>query len=339
MTDQELANANSLFTEVKGLSFRGMQGDSDYPLLSAINRSSRKADHNDVIVSQEDIARAFAQIEGLDPARDVLIALLPEEPSAVGYSRLGWYSSRADTRLYYQVSFLRQEFRGRGIWKLMVRQSERRLREIAAQHPPIRQRFFQAWASANEVDWISVLGSTGYRAVRRFNNMLYHLDVVPNLPIPAGFEIRPVKPEHLHRIWETQKEMNAGLFENVAEDWSEEKYPAWLENTGCTPQFWQVAWQGDQLAGMVLAHINDKENEERKRKRGYTEHIYVRPPFRQRGLASALIAQSLRVLKEQGMQEAELGVDAENESAAFNLYQKLGYQTYSIDTWFRKSME
>ena len=56
-------------------------------------------------------------------------------------------------------------------------------------------------------------------------------------------------------------------------------------------------------------------------------------------LASALIAQSLQVLKDAGMQEAELGVDSENESAAYQLYQKLGYKTFSIDTWFRKPMD
>jgi ribosomal protein S18 acetylase RimI-like enzyme len=56
-------------------------------------------------------------------------------------------------------------------------------------------------------------------------------------------------------------------------------------------------------------------------------------------LASALITRSLQVLKEQGMDEAELGVDSENDSAAFQLYQKIGYKTDSIDTWFRKKIE
>lgn len=133
--------------------------------------------------------------------------------------------------------------------------------------------------------------------------------------------------------------MNADLFENVAEDWLEEKYPAWLEASAPVSQFWQVAWEGDQLVGMVLAHFNEKENEERKRKYGYTEHIYVRPRWRQRGLASALIARSLQVLKEQDIHGAEFGVDSENESAAFSLYQRMGYKTCSIDTWFRKKID
>jgi mycothiol synthase len=321
------------------ITFRGLQGESDYPLLLEINHSSRAADDNHDVVSLEDIKLTFAQMEGLDPTRDIIITSLDNAQHTVGYSRLGWYSSRADTHLYYQVSFLIPEFRDRGIWQAMVRQNERRLREIAAQHPSISHRYYQAWSSDNQKNWIAVLESCGYQVVRRFNNMLYSLGEVPHKPVPTGFEIRPVKPEHMHSIWLAQKEMNAGLFENVAEDWLEEKYPAWLENATAACQCWQIAWVDDQLAGMVLAHFDRRQNEERQQKRGYTEHIFVRPQWRQRGLAGALIARSLQVLKEHGMQEAELGVDAENESAAFRLYQNLGYKTFSVDTWFRKAIE
>ena len=338
--DQEHTNKGDQFAAMNPLRFRGAQGESDYPLLLEINRSSRQADKNEETVSLEDIARAFAQMDGLIPGRDILIASLIDAPAtAIGYSRLGWYSSRTDTRLYYQVSFLRQEYRGRGFWQTMIQQNESRLCEIAQEHSSVPRRFFQAWASDNQVDWMSALESTGYQVVRRFNNMLYRLGGVPNHSIPAGLEIRPVQPEHMRCIWEAQKEMNEGLFENVAEDWREEKYLAWLENPSHTPHLWQVAWDGDHLAGMVLARIDEKENKERKRQRGYTEHIYVRPRWRKRGLASALIARSLQVLKDQGMRETELGVDSENESAAFNLYQRIGYKTFSIDTWFRKTME
>jgi mycothiol synthase len=327
-------------TEKNGLIFRGLQGESDYPLLLTNIRSSRQADHSEESVSLEGIASNYAPSEGFDPTRQVLIAALEGAPAeSIGHSRLGWYSSCADDCLYYQISWLRQEFRHSGYWQSMVRENEIRMREIAEEHPPVPRRFFQAWASDNQVDWISTLESTGYRAVRHFNNMLYRLDEVPRHPLPAGVEVRPVKPEHMHDIWKAQRDLNDGLFENVAEDWLEDKYPAWLENPSHTPQLWQVAWDGDRLAGLVLARIDPEENEERKRKRGYTEHIYVRPDWRGRGLARALIARSLQDLKEKGMQDAELGVDAENESGAFELYQRMGYKTYYVDTWFRKAME
>jgi len=156
--------------------------------------------------------------------------------------------------------------------------------------------------------------------------------------LPPGVEIRAIGPEHMHTVWEALKEMNIGLFENVDGDWLDEKYPEWLANPTQNPRYWQVAWEGDQLVGMVLARINEGENEKLHRKQGYTEHIYVRPAWRGKGLASALISHSLEALKEAGMTETELGVDAENESAAFRLYEHLGFKTFYVDFWFRKPM-
>jgi mycothiol synthase len=339
LTHPENREANR-FGVARSLSFRGIQNEWDYPILLAILQESRKADKDNEEISLEEMVKAFTPSPELDPTRDVLIASLAGGSTVpIGYSRVGWYSSREDTQLYYQISHLLPEYRGGRYWQAMVQQNELRLREISKGQPAVPHRFFQAWASDNQADWISVLQSTGYSVVRRFNNMLHQLENIPDLPLPDGFEIRPVKPEHMRRIWEAQKEMNQGLFENVSEDWLEVKYPEWLNNPSNTPQFWQLAWVGDQIAGMVLARIEGLPEDEKAPQRGFTEHIFVKPPWRKRGLAGALIAQSLRVLKANGMQAAELGVDSDNESAAFYLYQKMGYKTFSVDTWFRKAMD
>jgi ribosomal protein S18 acetylase RimI-like enzyme len=186
--------------------------------------------------------------------------------------------------------------------------------------------------------WISVLEGESYHAVRHFHNMLHRLDVIPEQEMPEGLQVRPVQTEHYRSIWEAQKEVNQELFEYVGENWTEEKYQSWWVNPSLTPHLWQVAWDGDQVAGMVFARIDEVENQDLKRKRGYTEHVFVRRPWRQRGLAKALVVRSLRVLKERGMEEGELGVDSENESGAFGFYQRLGYETFSTDIWFRKPM-
>jgi mycothiol synthase len=328
---------------VPRLTFRLFRGEVDYPLMLAVAEGSNRADRIEGSVSLDDIRRVCTPAAGYDPAQNVLLALgagvRGSLPSVIGYSRVGWYTGAEKTRLYYQVSFLLPEWRGGGFWQAMVQQNEHRLREIAAGHSSTTRRFFQAWATDAQVEWTSVLQSQGYQAVRFFFNMLHCLEDIPDRPLPAGLEIRPVRPEHFRSIWDVQKEESRDLFETVAEDWTEDKYQAWLDHPSHTPHLWQVAWDGDQVAGMVLARINKEENEERGRKRGYTEHIFVRRLWRKRGLASALIASSLRVLQAHGMNEAELGVDSENQSGALGLYQRMGYQTYYTDTWFRKTME
>ena len=328
-----------MMTASYSLAFRGMQGEQDYPLLVEINLSSRAADHDPHGLTVEDMQQTFAGLDDFSPARNIRVAITGEPPAAIGYSRLGWYASAKDNRNYFQISFLRQEYRASGVWPLMIRDNERCLREIAAGHPQVPQAYLLAWASDTQPDWSAALESCGYQAVQRFNNMLFALDEIQIAPLPAGLEVRPVLPEHMHEIWMAQKEMNAGLFENVEEDWLEEKYPAWLAEQQSGGHYWQAAWDGDQLAGITLAQIDENENQELNLQRGLTEHVFVRPPWRKRGLAAALITHAHQILKEHGMKETELGVDTQNESAAYALYQRLGYKTFSVDTWYRKPLE
>ncbi len=325
-----------------GLTIRSLQGEDDYALMHSIVTASDRADQVNEDTTLDGIKHWCTPSDRFDLARDLLIATVNNEVgelTVVGFSRLTWYTGAQDIRLYDQTSFLHPDWRHQELWAAMVRQNEKRLREIAAHHLDHPHRFFQGWATETQVAWISVLTSEGYQAVRHFNNMLYRFGEIPSRDLPPGLEIRPVKPEHFRSIWEAQKEVASPLFENVSENWTEDKYEKWLSNPSHTPRLWQVAWDDDQVAGMVLNRVNADENKALGRKRGYTEHIFVRQPWRNRGLASALLCRSLQVLKDQGMHEAELGVDTENESGAYGFYQRMGYKTFSTDIWFRKPME
>jgi ribosomal protein S18 acetylase RimI-like enzyme len=90
---------------------------------------------------------------------------------------------------------------------------------------------------------------------------------------------------------------------------------------------------------MVLNYIDAAENLAFQRKRGYTENIAVRRAWRRRGIARALIATSLRILKERGMEEAALGVDTQNPSGALQLYESLGYRIVKQYLTYRKKMK
>jgi ribosomal protein S18 acetylase RimI-like enzyme len=53
-------------------------------------------------------------------------------------------------------------------------------------------------------------------------------------------------------------------------------------------------------------------------------------------VASALIARSLRDLRDHGIAEAALGVDAENASGALQLYEALGFRRESMHIAYQK---
>jgi len=91
--------------------------------------------------------------------------------------------------------------------------------------------------------------------------------------------------------------------------------------------------------GGVMNYLHEKENQEFNRKRGYTEGIFVRRPWRRRGVAKALICRSMRMFRDIGMTETAHGVDANNPTGALQLYTGLGYRVNKEFIIFRKVME
>jgi GNAT superfamily N-acetyltransferase len=67
--------------------------------------------------------------------------------------------------------------------------------------------------------------------------------------------------------------------------------------------------------------------------------VSVRRPWRGRGLAKALIARSLAVLRERGMAVAVLGVDAANPTGALQLYERFGFAPHRRWTTVRKPLQ
>ena len=340
------------------VSFRPFCDESDYARMLAILLESAKADRDDWMPSLDEIKAWCAPTARFDPARQLVFASMAGRGSGLlgapsgegrgnaspeaGASRVSWYTTRNGACIYAQTSFLLPEWRQPGVWLALVREGDRRIREMAAGHPSLSERYFQGWATESQTEWIAALKAEGYEAVRHFRNMVRTLDAVPALataPLPDGLELRPVQADHMRRIWEAQAEVNRELFEYVAEQWTEARYPGWLADTSHTPRLWQVAWDGDQVAGMVLPRIDEEANQGRERKRGHTEHVFVRRPWRGRGLAKALLIRSLRLLQDEGVDEAELGVDSENDSGAYGFYERLGYVTERTDIWFRKPLD
>jgi len=102
---------------------------------------------------------------------------------------------------------------------------------------------------------------------------------------------------------------------------------------------WQVAWDGDEVVAGVLGFIDAAENSELGRRRGYTESIFTRRPWRGRGIASSLIARNLRLLEERGMTEAALIVDATSPTGAVELYERMGFRRERTEITFERDVE
>ncbi len=317
------------------LRFRNFRGESDLPSMVAVTIGMRDTDHQDYVISVEDLANEFEHTEGSDPKKDVFIAEVGGR--VVGWSRVWLTKDPSGLTLYNHFVDLLPEWYGKGIRVAMLRHNELRLKEIANQRNEETERVFQSTAADLEKDWISVLESEGYKIFRYgFMMVRPNLENIPDLSFPEGVEVRPVEPEHYRDVVDAWNEACKDMRGQIPI--SDEDFKGFRESQIFDPSLWQIAWCGDQVVGTTVNWINKQENQEFGRKRGHVELISVRRPLRGKGIARALIARSLKLLKSRGMTEAVLGVDAENPSGALQLYLKMRFKIVKRGRIYRKPL-
>ena len=321
---------------IKGLSFRHFAGESDYLKMVKVVEASADEDKIERADTVEDAAYNYSHLTNCDPYQDMIFAEVDGE--VIGYARGWWTDETNGPLLYASVGFLAPVWRRKGIGRQMLQWIENRLREIAVSHAKERDKCFQIFVSEAQAGLIAMLEKAGYQPVRHFYEMVRPtLENIPNFPLPQGLEVRPVLPEHYRAIWDAD-------IEAFQDHWgfsapTEEDYQAWLTGKTFQPHLWKIAWDvaTDQVAGQVKTFINVEENKKFSRQRGFTEFISARRPWRKKGLARALIVQSLYTQKEAGMTESALGVDTENLSGATHIYEACGFQVVKQNTVYRKS--
>jgi ribosomal protein S18 acetylase RimI-like enzyme len=319
---------------IPGLRFRRFAGPADFPAMVAVRAASQAADEVDDETTVADLAGQFAQPRHFDPALDVL--LVEVEGQLIGYNHARWLDLEDGSRLYRHTGFLLPAWRGQGIGRAMVRAGEHRLRALAAEHAHAGPRLLEVKAYNTQPRIEELLLSEGYTPVRHFFEMVRPLTGdVPTAPLPPGLGVRPVPPAQYRAVWDAMREAFAGCWGNPL--FVEDDYARWQEDAEFQPDLWQVAWEGEQVVGMVLNFIDADRNARYGRRRGYTEDINVRAPWRRRGLARALILRSLALLQARGMIEAALTVDTAN-TPALELYEALGYRAVRRSTAYRKEL-
>ena len=321
---------------IPGLSFRRFRGEADYPVMVAILDACNAADGLDFVNTVDEIAWVFAHLTNCDPVRDMVFVEVDGE--AIAFSRVWWTEEDSGERLYKSLGFIRPEYRRHRLGTAMLRYNERHLRGIASGHQEEHPQLFRVWATSAEDGAQALFAGAGYEPVRHMIMMTRPVDLpLPEAPMPPGLEVRPAEPDHVRPIWDAMWEARRDHWGYVEP--TEQDYQRWIRGRLFAPELWKVAWDGEQVAGMVLNRIDREQNEKHGRLRGYTQDIFVRRPWRRRGLARSLLVQSIRMFRQMGMEETALGVDTQNPSGALRLYESVGYREIQRHTFFEKAME
>jgi GNAT superfamily N-acetyltransferase len=324
----------SALPQLDGFQVRRFAGRSDYPHFARIITAWSKGVGDDRVETSEGIASGYEHLERCDPALDLVVVEHAGLP--VAYSRVWWAEEAGGPHLYQHACFVDPAVGGRGVGTALFAWNEARLREIAAEHD-VSEQLLEVWADDRNAAATSLTRGAGYDPVTYSAEMVRpSVDDLPDHRLPDGLTIRPVRDEDIRTIWEADVEAfrdHWGFVEQTEAD-----YQRFLAFPYHDPTLWKVAWDDEGVAGQVKSFIDTAQNEEHGRRLGWTEAISTSRRWRRRGVAKALIVESIRELADRGMTEVALGVHTENPNGAYDLYAGLGYEVVRTWTTYRKPL-
>jgi ribosomal protein S18 acetylase RimI-like enzyme len=236
---------------------------------------------------------------------------------------LGWVETYDDKGM--AVGVVHNRRRGCGLGSELVDRSEDRLRTLGVAR-------IQNVTLAADMTAPPLLSGRGYREVRRFREMTIELrDDPPAVPVlPDGFRIEPFSAA-------LAQDFHAALEEAFADHWEHEPEPfeEWWRRQLAIPDHDPSLWflvRTDQ--DVVAATRNAPE----RSGGGWIGALGVRPAWRGRGLAKALLVHSFREFHRRGQRRVGLGVDSENATGATKLYEGVGMVVESEQVVWEKEL-
>ncbi len=322
---------------IPGLDIRAFDPERDFEAGAAFLRDVDRHDAWDWLPSATDLASLWTPSERFDPMRDAVVARVGDE--VVGLATTDWRAH--DTFVSHEVSvWVRPARRRRGLGRRLLAWAEARARDVRRAKPGENglPHVLDAYLAVEVAGVETFAEAAGYSPHTYGFLMLRQLaEPIPAAPLPEGLEIRPVQLSDHRLIWDADTEAFRDHAEPSERD--EADFEHWFSQPGLDTSLWRVAWAGDEVAGSVMAMIWAEENAALGVRRAWLEHVSVRRPWRRMGLASALIAESLRVLRERGLDQAILGVHGENPTGAVGLYERLGFHVHRRWQLWRKPID
>jgi mycothiol synthase len=305
-----------------GIEIRPFRSPDDYEVLAAVFEACMPVDGFEQPRSAEFYQQNYAAY-GMHPEEIGFVAEADGHGIAYVVGCDDGDSEDLGQRRFH-VGLVRPDWRRRGVGAELLRRIQGRLLDVLPTGGG-RASFITDVLGTQE-GTRELFEGHGYHAARySFGMVRPNLDDLPSVELPAGISSHPAREDEVSRIfWAMDEAMR--------------EEPGWtpfdddkVEAAAAHPLFgqrdiWQVAWDGDVPVGGVLGWIDDVENEQQHRRRGYTEGIWVRRPWRGCGIASALIARNMHELRRRGMTEAALSVDADNPTGALHLYERHGFR-------------
>lgn len=321
----------------RGLRLRPFAGEPDLAEIARIENLEAEADGIPERTDVDGLTSRFGHPnDHFDARRDVTIAEIDGTP--VGVAMREWVTTTDGFREYRHNGAVEPAYRRRGIGSALLAENQRLLTELAASSSALSPAVLGSWTGDTQRGSVAILEAAGYSPVRWFFEMIRpSLEDLPEVALPEGLVLRPISIDSAKVVWQASIEAFRDHWGGF--DGSDEQLQRWLGAPSTDVSLWVVAFDGDEVAGGVVNAIDAAENAALGISRGWLASVFTRRPWRRRGVARALIAESFRRFRERGMTSAGLGVDAENAQGALGLYEGLGFEVEYRSTAWRKPLD
>jgi mycothiol synthase len=321
---------------IANLRLRYPDGEQEAEALAAVHAGRAAADGLDphaVLESfpnREEIRGALAKAAASQQLDRWQVAVVSGQ--VAGYAALeSWHEE--DGRWVYLIrGWVLPQWRGQGIGTALLCWGEGQARRLAPGEHPGELFEFAGNASSTETDSAALLVSKGYwPAYTDLEMLLDPATLVPDSPLPPDVDLRPALPEHIHAIAESIAESYRSEFPNkrfLRTHSQTAGQTEWYSDPIHDRSLWQVAWAGDRVVGQVLPMI--------ERGQVVIDEVSVRPAWRRKGLARALLTRALNHVQAQGFTAIRLYTGAEFRTRARDLYARLGFGLVKTFGRYRK---
>ncbi len=319
---------------IPGIVLRAFDPDRDYAALVDVMQDANLVDGVEWLPTVAQLRADHEHLLEFDPRRDIRVAEVAGRIVAAAETDV---RTRDGIGSHQMAGWVRPAWRRRGLGRALLAWTEARAAEVARVDGRPPRRVFSAWPDEEQAGAVALYEGAGYRIVRYGFLMVRDLaEPIDERPLPAGLEVRPVTPDQHRAIWDA----DTRAFEDGWQpaERNEGDFLAWFAAPDLDTSLWQVAWDGDQVAGSVMTGVFAEENARLGIERGWLDHVSVGRSWRRRGLATALIGRSLRVLADRGLTQAALGVDAENPTGALSVYERLGFRRHRTGLTYQKEL-
>ena len=230
-------------------------------------------------------------------------------------------------------------YRGLGIGTALGCWIEERGQQAAHQAPPGTRVLLAQSALSTDAASAALLRTQGYEAVHHEFWMVIDLEMPPPRAVtPAGISIRPFirgrEERAVVRAIRLAFQGHYGYVERPFED----ELADWVHYFNTAPpgteSLWFVAADGQEIAATCLCHPYLAEDPDV----AYVFALGVRPAWRRRGVALALLLHSFFEIYRYGRRRVALSVDAESPTGATHLYEKAGMRIERQSTFFEKEL-